>query len=1135
MVRGMPYLPAVLAISLIAGIAGGVCSDAPLQLPAALALSAAWTSSVLAYARGYPRVHLACLLAFVAGTGWVFGGHAVARALNPPLRTVLEQRIGGFALDGDERRHDEPVVVEGRLQRDAAPSATGASLRLDVDRVWWHGTPERVAGGVALSVAGVLHADFLREWTDGRRVRVPVLLRRPARYLNHGLPDQERALARRGVALVGSIKSAALVEVVEPGRSWEEAAAALRAHTRTALQRHVRSEGAPAAAIASAILVGDRAGLDAETERRLQEAGTYHVIAISGGNVAILAGLLLGVMSWAGIRGRAAALAAIASLSAYAIVASGGPSVLRATTMAVVYLAIRMIDHRTASVNVVSLTAAAMLIASPLAIADVGFWLTFGATLALIAGAALVLEARPAVGVNATSGGPDRRWAHRVLTPALGVLAGTLCVEIALSPVSAFVFQRVTMAGLLLNFVALPAMTIVQVAAMAVVACDGAGLMRLASWLGDGVALGARILVESTRLLDVAPWLTWRVPSPSVTVLALYYVCLAFGVAAVFRPPPVGVRRAIHGIVVALLLWIVASPAARVRAQGDGRLHVTMFDVGQGDCLLVTFPDGRTLLIDAGGLRRGEFDMGERVVGPALRARGLLRLDYAAATHGDADHAGGMAAILRDFAPHEIWWGVPVAGHAGEQELRDQSRRRRIGWRTLQRGDRLEIGGAELRVHHPPLPDWERRRVRNNDSLVIEIRYGHVSVLLSGDIEREAEAELLEQLDLLPLVVLKVAHHGSATSSTPRFLEHVRPRVALIGAGRANLFGHPSPSVLERLRQAETDVFRTDLDGQIDVVIDGTGLHARTWTGRGAEVRAGDATDATESAASGDLALLLRDPEGIHLVQREVVQAAAGLSRAAFDRVEAALELVAGTAQRRLGLDAQMAREIRQREERVAQLLFEALLAVAGGGGGTEFSDFFLDLVQNVLGAGPVEAGGGGPRAELVGAEQSGQRPRNPGEYRLLVRRVGLLAFARLQLLPTLDDRLGGERLARFAEGLALGGEDVWMAANELAGDRPKGVVDREVPLLGGNLREEDRLEEHVAQLLAQCTRVAAVQRVEQLVGLLEHEGAERLERLLAVPRAAVRPAQRAHHLDESRKERAGILGHPDRHGTIGP
>jgi competence protein ComEC len=923
--------------------------------------------------------------------------------------------------------------------------------------------------------------------------------------------------------------------VVEAGRWWEEAAAALRARTRAALHRHVGSERAPAAAIASAILVGDRAGLDGETQRRLQEAGTYHVIAISGGNIAILAGLLLGAMSWAGIRGRAAALAAIASLSAYAIVASGGPSVLRATTMAVVYLAIRMIDHRTASINVVSLTAAAMLIASPLAIADVGFWLTFGATLALIAGTALVLDARPAAGADATSGGHDRRWAHRVLTPALGILAATLCVEIALSPVSAFMFQRVTIAGLLLNFVALPAMTIVQVAAMAVVACDSAGLMRLASWLGEGVALGARILVESTRLLDVAPWLTWRVPSPSVSVLALYYACLAAGVAAVVRPVPVGIRRAIQGSVFALLLWIVASPGARVRVQGDGQLHVTMFDVGQGDCVLVTFPDGRTLLIDAGGLGRGEFDMGERVVGPALRARGRLQLDYAAATHGDADHAGGMTTILRDFAPHEIWWGVPVAGHAGEQALRDESRRRRIAWRTLQRGDRLEIGGVELRVHHPPLPDWERRRVRNNDSLVIELRYGRVSVLLAGDIEREAEAELLEQIDLLPLVVLKVAHHGSATSSTPLFLEHVRPRVALIGAGRANPFGHPSPSVLERLHQAETDVFRTDLDGQIDVVIDGTRLHARTWTGRETDVRAGGATGAMESAASGGLALLLRNPEHIHLVEREVAQAAAGVSRSALHRVEAPLELVVGAAQRRLGLDAQMAREVRQREERVAQLLFEALSAVDGGGGGAQFRDFFLDLVEDVLRASPVEPDGGGPRAELVGAEQGRQRARNSGENRLLVRRVGLIAFARLQLLPALDHRAGGEGLVRRAEGLALGGEDVRMAANELAGNRPQDIADREVPLLGGNLREEDGLEEHVAQLLAQRTGIAAVERVKQLVGLLEHEGAERLERLLAVPRAAVGAAQRAHHLDESREERAGILGHSERHGTIGP
>jgi competence protein ComEC len=164
--------------------------------------------------------------------------------------------------------------------------------------------------------------------------------------------------------------------------------------------------------------------------------------------------------------------------------------------------------------------------------------------------------------------------------------------------------------------------------------------------------------------------------------------------------------------------------------------------------------------------------------------------------------------------------------------VRAEADRVRAAWRTLWRGDRLEIGGVELRVHHPPPPDWERQRVRNNDSLVFELRFGDVSVLLTGDIGREVELELLSRLELLPIVVLKVAHHGSGTSSAAEFVDTVRPKVAVIGVGRGNPYGHPVPYVLERFSQAKTAIFRTDLDGQITLTTDGKELEVKTYTGR---------------------------------------------------------------------------------------------------------------------------------------------------------------------------------------------------------------------------------------------------------------------------------------------------------------
>jgi competence protein ComEC len=819
----MPHLPLTLTLALAAGLAGGVVIDADLTGVVSTVVASAWLVATLSFARAWPRLLVTSAVIAMTGAGWLSGAHAVERALHPPLRTLLEQRVGGFDIAGTGAAATPPVVIEGRLLEDATPTMAGAALRVGVDRVWVGACPESVAGGVSLGVAGALAADHLRGWTAGRVIRAPAILRRPARYLNEGLPDQERALARRGTTLVGSVKSAALVDVVQRGRWWEEAAAAIRARARQAIARHVHPRGPLSAGIATAILIGDRAGVDEETERRLQQAGTYHVIAISGGNIAILAGLVLTALKWMGVRGRAASLTAMMVLAAYAVVAAGGASVARATLMAAVYLAVRLIDQRTAALNAIGLTGGALLLFSPLSIVDIGFWLTFGATSAIVVGTSLVPSEWRAPGPSVM---------RRAMWVLAAVLAATICAELALAPASAWVFGRVTLAGLLLNFAALPAMTVVQVGALLVVAFDILGLQVPAAAMGLGVHWGTVVLTGSARFLDIAPWLTWRVPPPAALTLIIYYAAL---VTAAWLRRQRCRRRAAAAFAVAIcaFLWIIVSPPARVRAAGDGRLHLSMLDVGQGDAMLVTFPDGRTLAVDAGGSAAGGgFDIGDRVVGPSLRARSLLRLDYLAVTHGDPDHVGGALSLLRDFAPHEVWWGVAVANHGPEGALRGEARRLRTTWRRLQRGDRLEIGGVDIRVHHPTLPDWERQKVRNDDSLVLELRFGEVSLLLTGDIGREVEAELVPALDLLPKVVVKVPHHGSATSSSSAFVERLNPAVALIGVGRGNSYGHPVPAVLERYAMRGTTVFRTDLDGQIDVATDGKMLDVSTFAGR---------------------------------------------------------------------------------------------------------------------------------------------------------------------------------------------------------------------------------------------------------------------------------------------------------------
>ena len=306
--------------------------------------------------------------------------------------------------------------------------------------------------------------------------------------------DAERQLAWRGVALVGSVKSDRLVDVTAVGTRLEEALASVRAAVRRAVASSVAPWSARSAAVVSAILIGDRAGLDADVERRLQEAGTYHVIAISGGNIAILAGLCIFLLRLVRAGPRSSALLVIVMLTAYAFVVEGGSSVARATLMAAIYFAAQLCDHRTLPLNVAALTAAILFCADPLQVVDAGFALTFGATLGILVGMSKVVDLLPALPWL-----PPSRFGRR-----RQLLVASACAEIALLPVSAFVFSRVTFAGLIVNLAAIPLMTLVQIAGMAAVGLTwlSPGIARWAGWIAH---LAVEGLIGSAALVDVVP------------------------------------------------------------------------------------------------------------------------------------------------------------------------------------------------------------------------------------------------------------------------------------------------------------------------------------------------------------------------------------------------------------------------------------------------------------------------------------------------------------------------------------------------------------------------------------------------------------------------------------------------------
>jgi competence protein ComEC len=685
-------------------------------------------------------------------------------------------------------------------------------LFLDVDRI--------IRGEKNAPLTGSLLV-YVREgkgaFLTGDRVRLEARIRQPS---NFGLPgefDYRRYLAYRHIYATASVKSADDIllireAVAHPVQRWFDRLAA-------ELGNFIGESSPIEGGVLRAILVGERGYVTENTEELYARAGVNHILSISGFHIGVIALTihcllfnLLARSEFFALRlnlRRTVLLATLPPVVFYLFVAGLAPATVRSVVMITLVTMALALERETDSLNTLTAAAFGILLFNPQALFDISFQLSFLALWGILVLTPLFLE--PFTVREGT--------AKKVLLFAAVSVAATM---VTLLPV-VHAFHRASVAGLIGNFVAVPLLgygaVMAGFSALPLIHLFPEAakfLLGLAAWL-------VRISDSIIALVAQIPPLPLR----NVTLAdlsVLYITLLALSLIKGTR-----MRYALctlaAGLVLALHLPAEAdSPAA---------LRITFFSVGQGESTLVTFPDGRRMLVDGGGsLHEGGMDVGRQLLAPALWSMGVDRLDWVVLTHPHPDHIKGLISLAELFSIGEFWESgvaAPVGDHA---RLRAILAARRV---PIRRFDSSSAPFAIGDVRIEPLAPESRSPVapgseQNDDSIVFRLTYERFSMLFTGDIGRDAEERLLTKPARLSCTVLKVPHHGSRHSSSPRFLDAASPRLALISAGVRNSFGLPSPETISRLRERGVSVCRTDLDGTIDVASDGNGYTVRTFS-----------------------------------------------------------------------------------------------------------------------------------------------------------------------------------------------------------------------------------------------------------------------------------------------------------------
>ena len=700
------------------------------------------------------------------------------------------------------------VKIKGIVSGEPDVRDTYTNLRIAVARIEVDGQERDVSGSV------LVRAPRYPQYDYGDELEIGGLLETPPELEDFSYREY---LARQGIY---SILWRPQITLIDRGHG-SVLKRALLAFKRQAQGVIALILHDPQAALLTGILLGVETGIPADLMKDFSATGTAHIIAISGFNISIIAGLFSRLARRLFGKRRAMPVA-LAGIIIYTILVGASAAVVRAAIMGCLYVIATHYGRQTDALTLLMAAAILMTLINPQTLWDLGFQLSFAATLGLILYTPLLQSWFERLLSKALSPGTAKR-AVEVLNEALIV---TLAAQITTMPIIIYSFRQLSLVTLLSNFAVLPAQPGVML---------WGGLATIAGlvWLPLGQVLGwiawlfLTYTIRAVEITASVPYASLNLGHVSPGLVWLYYGLLA-GATLVSRQEPSRLKslwrrltdRLSTKVLIAVLITAAILIWIAVASLPDGKLHVVFFDVGEGDAIFIETPRGQQILIDGGP-------------SPTTLISALGRrmpfwdrsLDLVILTHADEDHLAGLIPVLERYRVGQVLDTGYEHNNPMYECWLELISEKGIPTNLARAGMRIGTGdGAELAVLHPGSALMRYTDAdANNNSVVVRLVMGQVSFLLPGDIEEVAEDVLVASGQELTSTVLKVPHHGSSTSSSAAFLNAVNPELAVISVGADNRFGHPSPQVLERLEDLveEGRILRTDERGAIEVVTDG--------------------------------------------------------------------------------------------------------------------------------------------------------------------------------------------------------------------------------------------------------------------------------------------------------------------------